>query len=46
MLAIIESKLDINYIQILTAATEGAAENIEEGLPLLRNLLNIKHHAP
>ena len=45
MLAIIESKSDIKYIQMLTAATEGATENIEEGLHYweIYSIENITH---
>ena len=32
MLALIENKWDVEYIQMLTASTEGATENIGEGL--------------
>ena len=32
MLAIIENKWDVKYIQILTVPTEGAMENIAEVL--------------
>ena len=35
MLAIIENKWDIKYIQILPAPTEGATENIGDGLNFL-----------
>ena len=42
MLLVIEKKWDIIYIQILLAATEGATENIGEGL----HLRNVKHYTP
>ena len=45
MLAIIENKSGIKYIQILPVQTEGATKNIGE-FSSLRNLLNVKHHAP
>ena len=45
MLAVIEKKWGIIYIQILPVLTEGATENIgERRFSLLRNLLNVKHH--
>ena len=39
---VIEKKWDIIYTQILLAATEGATENIGEGL----HLRNVKHYTP
>ena len=46
MLAILENKWDIKYIQALPAPREGASENIGEGLHQKGNLCSIKHHAP
>ena len=46
MLAILENKWDIKYIQALPTPREGASENIGEDLHQKGNLCSIKHHAP
>ena len=46
LLAILENKWDIKYIQTLPAPREGASENIGEGLHQKGNLRSIKHHTP
>ena len=45
MLAIVENKWDIKYIQILPVPTEGCSGKYWRRSSWLKNLVNVKYHA-